>query len=72
MKNNWISGTAIKDAPEKLDQWSTHLRYIWNQSNPAAANVVILTLYETFAVQTLVTKLQQISTNRIRKVYSLK
>lgn len=48
--SNWISATAMREAPTILQFWPPHLRYVFDQINLDAAKVVILTLYKTFAI----------------------
>ena len=68
-RSNWISATAMRETPLILQFWLPHLRYVFNQTNSDAAKVVILTLYKTFAIQTLKTKVQKTKTNRERKLH---
>ena len=28
--HNWVSSTAMREAPNKLDNWPVHLRYVWD------------------------------------------
>lgn len=49
----WISATAMRDAPSKLEYWPRGFEYVWDQNDPRAANVVILSSPETWAGRTL-------------------
>ncbi|KFY97411.1 hypothetical protein V500_02085 [Pseudogymnoascus sp. VKM F-4518 (FW-2643)] len=49
----WISATAMRDAPSKLEYWPHGYEYIWDQSDPRASNVVVLSSPETWAGRTI-------------------
>lgn len=68
----WISATAMREAPANLKHWPKHLQYVFNQSDPRAASVVVLSSYETFASRTIVVHREQFKSGRIKKNYESK
>lgn len=67
---NWVSATAMQEASGTFRQWSSHLKYIFDQPNPIVAKVVILTSYETFATRTFDIEIHKTKTgNKERKRY---
>jgi hypothetical protein len=53
LARDWISSTAIREAPRKMTHWPAHLRYIWNINDPRASSVVLLSSPETWQGRTL-------------------
>ena len=53
---NWVSSTAMREAPEKLDNWPDHLNYIFDTTDPRASRAVILTPYDSHAARTIRTE----------------
>ena len=52
-KNNWVSSTAMREAPDSLEHWPEHLKYIFDARNPASAKAVIITPYDTHKDRTV-------------------
>jgi SNF2 family DNA or RNA helicase len=69
LSSNWVSATAMREAPHKLTNWPAHLRYVFDKSNKAASNVVILTSYDTWASRTLQTKRSITKGGRQKKTF---
>jgi SNF2 family DNA or RNA helicase len=46
---NWVSATAMREAPGNLKNWPSHLRYVFDRKDPRASKTVILVSYETWA-----------------------
>ena len=44
---NWVSSTAMREAPNKLDNWPAHLRYIFDPTNPQASKAVIISPFDS-------------------------
>ena len=42
---NWVSSTAMREAPHKLDNWPDHLRYVFNTNDPRASKKKVYTVF---------------------------
>lgn len=51
--SNWISTTAMRQAPADSTNWPSRLRYIFDPIDKRAASAVILSFYDTFANRTI-------------------
>ncbi|KFY93428.1 hypothetical protein V498_04442 [Pseudogymnoascus sp. VKM F-4517 (FW-2822)] len=49
----WVSATAMRDAPEKLDHWPENYKHVWKRTDPRAAATIIISSPETWAMRTL-------------------
>lgn len=52
----WVSGTAMREAPGKLDNWPSHLRYVFDKTDSRASRTVVLTSFESFGARTTTTE----------------
>lgn len=68
-KRKWVSATAMKEAPVSLKHWPRHLGYAFDQDNPKAASVVILSSYKAFASRTMAVHREQTKSNHTKKSY---
>ena len=68
---NWVSATAMREAPAKTTHWPKHLRFVFDRQNPKACYVVLLSSYETFAARTLITH-NKVVKNRVKKTFESK
>ena len=50
---NWVSATAMREAPESLKNWPQQLRYIFDRGDARASRTVMLTAYDTHVQRTL-------------------
>lgn len=50
---NWVSSTAMREAPIKLDNWPAHLRYIFDHTNPEASKAVIISPFDSHSGRTM-------------------
>ena len=50
---NWISATAMREAPASLKNFPAHLKYIFTATDSRSSKVVVLTSYETLGRRTL-------------------
>ncbi|KAL8834745.1 MAG: hypothetical protein Q9170_003622 [Blastenia crenularia] len=50
---NWVSSTAMREAPDTLRNWPSHLKYIFDKTDPRSSKVVILTPYDSHATRTI-------------------
>lgn len=53
--SNWVSSTAMREAPGCLDQWPPDLEYVFDTKDPRASKTVIITPYDTHKERTLMT-----------------
>ena len=53
---NWVSSTAMREAPKSLDNWPEHLRYIFDPNDARASKVVVVTPYDTHKERTVATE----------------
>lgn len=53
---NWISSTAVREAPKNLDQWPEDLRYVFDTTDPRASRTVIVSPYDTHKDRTVMVK----------------
>jgi hypothetical protein len=67
---NWISATAMREAPASLTNFPSHLTYIFDKSNPTAAKTVLLTSPETLQSRTLQKTVYMDNRGKQRKKYS--
>ncbi|KAL8841352.1 MAG: hypothetical protein Q9170_000983 [Blastenia crenularia] len=51
--SSWVSSTAMREAPEKLDNWPAHLRYVFDTSDPRASKTIVLTPYDSHSSRTV-------------------
>ena len=51
--NRWASPAAMRQAPNHMQLWPHAYKYAFDEKDPRAANLVILTTYPTFASRTL-------------------
>lgn len=52
-KDMWVSSTAMRTAPDNLEEWPENLQYIWDKNDPLASTTVLLVPYTTFAVRSM-------------------
>ena len=52
---SWVSSTAMREAPIKLDNWPAHLRYIFDPANPQASKAVIVSPFDSHSGRTIET-----------------
>ena len=52
---DWVSATAMREAPDKLNNWPTHFQFIFNTEDPRASKAVILSPYYSHALRTVET-----------------
>ena len=50
---SWVSSTAMREAPSKLDNWPADLKYVFDPKDPRASKVVILTPYDSHSARTV-------------------
>lgn len=50
---NWVSSTAMREAPHKLENWPDHLRYVFNTDDPRASKVVIVSPFDCHSARTM-------------------
>lgn len=50
---NWVSSTAMREAPHKLDNWPDHLRYVFNINDSRASKVVIISPFDSHSARTM-------------------
>ena len=51
--NNWVSSTAMREAPLKVDNWPEHLRYVFDTEDPRASRTVFVTPWDTHKERTM-------------------
>lgn len=51
--NNWVSSTAMREAPSKVDNWPEHLRYVFDTKDPRASRTVFVTPWDTHKERTM-------------------
>ena len=51
--NNWVSSTAMREAPKSLDNWPERLKYVFDTKDPRAAMTVFVTPYDTHKDRTV-------------------
>ncbi|KAK0516090.1 hypothetical protein JMJ35_002124 [Cladonia borealis] len=51
--NNWVSSTAMREAPKSLDNWPERLKYDFDTKDPRAAMTVFVTPYDTHKDRTV-------------------
>lgn len=70
--NNWVSATAMREAPASLKHWPPHLRYIFDKTNLATSSVVTLSSYETFSTRTVSVHIRRTKSKKEKKTYESK
>lgn len=68
-KRKWVSATAMREAPVSLKHWPRHLGYVFDQDNPKAVSVVILSSYKAFASRTMAVHREQTKSDHTKKSY---
>lgn len=44
---NWVSSTAMREAPLRLDNWPEHLRFVFDTKDPRASKIVIISPFDS-------------------------
>lgn len=50
---NWVSSTAMSEAPHKLDNWPEHLRFVFDRNDARASKALIISPFDSHAARTM-------------------